>query len=120
MAGAEAEFGGGLAMNAVDICGLPTISVGITAPDEDDRRYEVLSKFDEKSESYKKFVLRDNRIVGTIFVGQIDRAGIATGLVQGKVDVSDIKHLLLSQDFGIVSLPQEYRKHVVSGAGIEV
>ena len=118
MAGRKALYKGGLAMNAVDICGLPTISVGTTVPEGDD--YEVLSKLDENAGVYKKIVLKDNRIVGVIFVGQIDRAGIATGLIRGKVDVSGFKNLLMNDDFGIISLPVEYRKHVVSGMGIEV
>lgn len=118
MAGRALAYKGGLAMNAVDVCGLPTISVGITAPEGED--YEVLSRLDEDAGVYKKLVLKDNRIVGAIFVGQIDRAGIATGLIRGKVDVTAFKHLLLSEDFGVISLPAEYRKHVVSGQGIEV
>jgi len=118
MAGGEMTYAGGIAMNAVDIAGLPTISVGITSSERADD--EVLATSDESAGTYKKLVLRDNRIVGAIFVGDIDRAGIVTGLIKGKVDVSAFKELLLSRDFGIISLPLEYRKHIVSGVGIEV
>jgi NAD(P)H-nitrite reductase large subunit len=117
MAGADVEYAGGLAMNAIDILGLPTISVGLTSPDE---RCEVLSAVDEEERTYRKFVLRGGRLVGAIFIGAIDRAGIATGLIKSGIDVSGFKDHLLSQDFGIISLPREYRKHVVSGMGIEV
>ena len=118
MVGGKLTSRGGLSMNAVDLCGLPTISVGITSPEGEE--YEILSSLDDESGSYRKLVLRDNRIVGAIFVGRIDRAGIFTGLIREKVDVSGFKELLLSQDFGLISLPNEYRKHVVSGMGIEV
>ena len=47
-------------------------------------------------------------------------AGIFTGLIKDKVDVSALKDLLLGEEFGVLSLPAEYRKHVVSGQGIEV
>ncbi len=118
MAGAEARWDGGLVMNSVAICGLPTISVGITtAPDAS---YQVYQSLDEDNWRYKKLVLRGDRIVGAIFVGQIDRAGIITGLIRGKVDVSSFRDQLMADDFGLLSLPTDYRKHIVSGAGIEV
>lgn len=118
MAGRRTTFEGGMAMNSVDICGLPTISVGITDPQEDG--FEVLSALDEEKSLYRKIVLKGDRIVGAIFIGQIDRAGIITGLIREKVDVASFKHLLLNQDFGLISLPAEYRKHIVAGEGVEV
>ena len=62
----------------------------------------------------------DGRVVGALFVGDVDRAGILTGLIRERVDVSDIRDLLLSDQFGLISLPAAYRKHVVRGEGIEV
>lgn len=118
MAGGQRSYEGGLSMNAVDICGLPTISVGITSPEDDD--YEILSVLEEEQPVYKKLLLRNERIVGAIFIGQIDRAGIITGLIRDRVEVTTFKDVLLSDEFGLISLPKEYRKHVVSGAGIEV
>ena len=58
--------------------------------------------------------------MGAIFIGAIDRAGIITGLIREKVNVGGFKDLLLTDEFGLLSLPAEYRKHVVSGTGIEV
>lgn len=118
MAGGEAKYEGGLVMNAVDVCDLPTISVGMTSPQGEG--YEVLSVLDEKAPVYKKIVLKDDRIVGAIFVGQIDRAGIITGLIKKRISVSGFKSLLLTDAFGLLSLPAEYRKHLVSGMGTEV
>ncbi|MFP4029649.1 MAG: NAD(P)/FAD-dependent oxidoreductase [Candidatus Brocadiia bacterium] len=118
MAGGEENYAGGLAMNSVDVFGLPTISVGLTNPESDE--FEILQLADEADKSYRKIVLKDNRVVGAIFIGCIDRAGIVTGLIREEVDVSDFKEHLLTDDFGLVSLPKDYRKHVVSGLGIEV
>ena len=70
--------------------------------------------------SVRKIVLRGDRIVGAVFVSAIDRAGIITGLIREQIDVSGIRELLLTEEFGLISLPVEYRKHVVSGQGIEV
>lgn len=117
MAGGDARYDGALAMNAVDVLGLATISVGQAIEAEGD---QVLRRLDEKHNAYRKIVLRDNRIVGAIFVGNIGRAGIFTGLIRSRVDVGGFKDLLLGDAFGLLSLPADYRAHMVSGAGIEV
>ncbi|MFP4176314.1 MAG: NAD(P)/FAD-dependent oxidoreductase [Candidatus Brocadiia bacterium] len=119
MAGDNPSYEGTMAMNSVDIFGLPTISVGITAP-ENEEKFEILSECDRSEPSYRKIVLRDNRIVGAIFIGQVDRAGIFTGLARGRVDVSQFKDRLLTDDFGLISLPQDYRNRVISGHPLEV
>lgn len=118
MAGRRRLYRGGMAMNAVDVCGIPTISVGITVPSTED--YEILSSFDASVPRYRKIVLRDNRIVGFILIGDVDRAGILTGLIRDKTDVTSFKESLLTDDFGLLHVPKDYRKHIVSGMGIEV
>ncbi len=118
MAGGEAHVDAAFAMSSVEVFGLPTISVGLaTASGEE---YEILARRDDAARTYKRLVLRDGRIVGALFVGDIDRAGIVTGLIRERVHVSGIRDLLLSDEFGLISLPAEYRKHVVKGEGIEV
>ncbi len=119
MAGADSTYPGGLAMNSVEIFGLPTMSVGLTSPAAGDG-CEVLKALDEEEPSYRKVVVRDGRVLGAVFIGKVDRAGIITGLIKQGVDVSEFKDVLVTDRFGLLSLPREYRKHVVSGAGIEV
>jgi len=113
MAGVKEEYQGSFAMNSVELCGIPTISVGQTELDEKD--CQILEHFDQNKSIYKKVILKGNRIVGAIFVGDIERAGIYTGLIKDKVDVTAFKEHLLKEDFGLISLPKEYRKHLVSG-----
>lgn len=117
MAGGEAKYDGSVAMNAVDVVGLPTISVGITVEQKGDL---VMRKLDVKAGVYRKLVIRDERLIGAIFIGQIQRAGIYTGLIRSRVNVSAFKDLLMSDQFGLLSLPAEYRAHMVAGSGIEV
>ncbi len=118
--GVEKEYEGGFPMNSVEVCGVPTISVGLTDPQEDRDRYEIMEKYDREDSTYKKLVLRGNRLVGAICIGNIDRAGIYTGLIRDRADVSPFKEHLLSGNFGLISLPREYRKHMVVGEGIVV
>ena len=120
MAGAEKEYDGGFPMNSVEVCGVPTISVGLTDPQEDKDRYEVMEEYDREVPVYKKLVLRGNRLVGAICVGNIDRVGIYTGLIRDQADIGPFKDHLLSGSFGLISLPTDYRKHLVVGDGIEV
>jgi len=109
---------GGVAMNTVEVMGLPAMSIGNgNAPDEG---YEVLTQLDERASSYKRLVMRDGRLVGAILVGQIDRAGIYTGLIRNRIDVGQQRQRLLEGHISLLALPEEYRKHVVRGAGIEV
>jgi len=118
MAGGEARLESAFAMNSVEVFGLPTVSLGLAAAEGDG--YEVLVRLDEQARAYKRIVLRDGRIVGALFVGDIDRAGIFAGLMRHGVDVSAARELLLADQFGLLTLPAEYRKHVVEGEGVEV
>jgi NAD(P)H-nitrite reductase large subunit len=119
MAGVEREYEGGFPMNSIEVCGVPTISVGLTDPPEDDG-YEVLERYDRETPAYKRLVLRDNHLVGAICIGNVDRAGIYTGLIRDRADIAPFKDHLLAGNFGLISLPREYRKHLVVGEGIEV
>ena len=118
MAGKIDKYEGSFAMNSVEICGVPTISIGLTDPKEDG--YEILERCDEAQRTYKKIVLKDDIIVGAIFVNNIDRAGVFTGLMKNRVNVRLFKNALLREDFGLVWLPEKFRKHMVAGEGIEV
>ncbi len=77
---------------------------------------KILSKKDEKIISIVNS-LKNNWIIGAIFLGRIERAGIYSGFI--KIDVASFKDKLLSDDFGFLVLPAEYRKHLVRGEGIE-
>lgn len=119
MAGGSGSYSGGLSMNAIAVFDLPTISVGIASPPRGSGCEELVAE-GKSPPTYRKVVLKDNRVVGAVFVGDIERAGIYTGLIRSGVDVGAIRNLLLTEEFGVLALPAEYRKHLVSGAGIEV
>jgi len=119
MSGRKTKYDGGLLMNSVELVGIPTISVGLTNPPEE-KNCEIIDYFEPEKSIYKKVVIKEKKIVGAIFINEIDRAGIYTGLIREKVDVSSFKEHLLKEDFGLISLPKEYRKHLVSGEEIEI
>ena len=109
MAGKKAEYAGGTVMSSLKYFDLPVIAVGDTNPEELDD-YEVLVNQHPEKAVYKKILLKDDAIVGFIFLGDIEKAGILFHLLKNHVDVSEIKDRLLSEDFGIVTLPEQLRQ----------
>ncbi|MHB1293635.1 MAG: NAD(P)/FAD-dependent oxidoreductase [Anaerolineae bacterium] len=118
MVGVQRPDKGGIAMNTIEICGVPAMSIGNANVAEEG--YEIMSELDARRRRYKRLVLKDDRLVGAIFVGNISRAGIYTGIIRHKLDVSSYRKNLMSEHFGLLSVPIEYRKHIVTGSGIEV
>ncbi|MDD5483235.1 MAG: FAD-dependent oxidoreductase [Kiritimatiellae bacterium] len=118
MAGGRAAIMHNFAMNSAEIFGLPLVALGLSAAAP--ANAEVLEKTGRNERAYKRFVLDNNRIVGAIFAGDIDRAGIIAGIMRRKLDIGGIRDLLLTNEFGLLSLPAEYRKCVAAGEGIEV
>ena len=119
MSGIPTEYSGLFAMNSVQIIDIPTISFGITNP-PDEGGYEVLIKQDKPKTVYKKIVLKDSKVVGIILLNCIERAGVYGMLIREEIDVQDFKDQLLRNDFGLLVLPKDFRKHLVEGRGIVV
>jgi NAD(P)H-nitrite reductase large subunit len=103
MAGIPTEYAGGTAMNSLKYFGLAIVSAGMVDPP--DNNYEVLTK--RREHSYKKVVLKDGLVVGTVFAGDIEKAGIVFSLMKDRVNVDGFKQALVADDFGLVSLPEE-------------
>lgn len=118
MAGIDRPDEGGIAMNTVEVCGVPAMSIG--NGNAVGAEYEELVELNEREHRYKRLVIRDNQLVGAILVGNISRAGIYTGLIRHKLDISSSRKSLLSDNFGLLSLPDQYRKHIVTGSSIEI
>ncbi len=109
MAGAEALYGGGTAMNSLHSFGLSMMSAGTVDPPSGDASYEVLCQEDAQRGTYKKVVLQGGHVVGMIFAGAIDRAGIVFGLMKNGTPVQGWKDRLLADDLGLLSLPRDVR-----------
>ena len=103
MAGVPTEYPGGTAINSLNYFGVDIASAGMpTAPDDG---YETISK--KESNTYQKIILKDDLIMGMIFVGNIERSGIIFGLMRDRVNVESFKQSLLADDFGLAFFPRE-------------
>lgn len=107
MAGREAFYPGGTAMNSLNYFGLPIASAGLFDPPGQDG-YEVLSQL--KGQDYRKVILKAGKVAGMTFVSDIARAGIVLGLMRDGVNVSDFKQALIADDFSFASLPDKVRE----------
>ncbi len=103
MAGVSAQYDGGTAMNAIKYFGVNILSAGMVTPPDDD--YESISE--RHDDVYKKVILKDGRIVGMVFAGDIEKAGIIYNLMKDGVDVRGFKEVLVADDFSLASLPEE-------------
>jgi NAD(P)H-nitrite reductase large subunit len=102
------QYEGSFMMNALEVAHIPTISIGLTNPPPENG-YQIMRRFDRDDGIYRKVILKEDAIVGAIFTGHIDRAGIITGLLRDGVKVKGFKKELMNQPFGLISLPKGLR-----------
>ena len=108
MAGSNKLYEGGFAQNSISVLGLSTISMGIVDPPSKNG-YEIITGRGKGKHSYKKFVFDKDTIIGGIFIEDIDRSGIITGLVKERYKVKDNKEQFLSEKFGLINLDKSWR-----------
>ena len=91
-------------MNSLNYFGLDIASAGIASPSQGNA-CECISR--QRDGIYQRVILKDDQLVGMVCVGNIEKAGILFSLMRDKVNVSGFKKMLLSDNFGLVSLPKE-------------
>jgi len=114
MAGSRKSYGGSIPMNSIEFYGIPTVSIGVSNPPGEG--YEVRTSGDPAENVYRKIVFKDDRLVGAVLVGRIEKAGVLTGLIADRVDVGAFKDELLEGDFGFVRIPVETRRRILAVA----
>jgi NAD(P)H-nitrite reductase large subunit len=108
-AGGREKYAGGFVLNSVDVFGLPMITIGLSNTDEG----ESLVQSDDSKVKYRKVVVRNGKVIGAIFIGDINRSGIYAGLIRDGIDVTNFKADLLKENFGYIYVPHEYRSREV-------
>lgn len=106
MAGREAKYANAIPMNAIGFFGLHIISAG----SYDGEEYVV-----ETENTYKKLVIRDNKLVGYILMGDVRRAGIYTGIIKERLDLGQVDMELLKEKPQMMMFGKARREEKLGG-----
>ena len=90
MAGGEKIYPGSIGGNSAEFFGLPIISFGHVREKEN---VEVIETH-EKDFTYKRFVLRDDKLIGGVLIGNVENAGFYMALMRNKINIKNYKNLL--------------------------
>lgn len=97
MAGQVQEFEANvIKQSVVQLRDFPFITMGMSNSSDSD--IETLTEYIEDKRIYKKVVIKDNKAVGMIFIGDTKNAQYVSGLIRKGADISEIKHTLLNRD----------------------
>lgn len=114
MAGCEAQYVNAIPMNAIGFFGLHIItagnSMGISANGE-----ELTEYIDETENTYKKLVIRDNKLVGYTLMGDVKRAGIYTGIIKEGLDLGEVDIELLKEKPQMMMFSKTRREEKLGG-----
>lgn len=103
MAGQEVEpYERTIPSNTLKIVGIDLTSIGVVNPEGGG--YVELRWQDGAGRRYKKFVLKDGRLVGAILLGQTEGVAQVSQLIARKVDVSAHARQLLDEGFDLKAL----------------
>lgn len=114
MAGCEAYYVNAIPMNAIGFFGLHIItagnSMGFSANGE-----ELTEYIDETENTYKKLVIRDNKLVGYALMGDVKRAGIYTGIIKEGLDLGEVDIELLKEKPQMMMFSKTRREEKLGG-----
>ncbi len=117
MAGREMAYPGGTGMNALHFFGFPILSAGIVSPGPEEGCH-VLAEQAADGQTYKKVVLREGKVVGFLFAGDIDQAGVVHGLMREGADVASFIDKLFAAEGAFISLPAALRHAFFAQRGV--
>lgn len=109
MAGEHKEFTKGIPMNATGFMGLHLISAG---------SYTGEALLTHTKDVYKLLYVKDDRLVGFIILGDIDRAGIYTSLVRERTPLSSIDFELIRETPQLMAFSATERAKKLGGAAL--
>jgi NAD(P)H-nitrite reductase large subunit len=89
MGGRKEIYDGSFAMNAVEVGGIPLVSIGDIAGRPGDY---VLA--DRRGDKYRKVVIRDNVLRGVLFMGDIRQAGVIGALISSRARLGNYEKLI--------------------------
>ena len=105
MLGVKKRYIGGLTMNSVVFDGVPFISMG-NIKDADIGNDQVFTFFDQDKGVYRKIVVRDDRIIGAVFAGDVRYGGMVNWDLKSKRTIKNGKRYV-----SLSGLEDVFREH---------
>jgi NAD(P)H-nitrite reductase large subunit len=110
------SYDGSTNMNSFNYFGLAVVSAGVVEPPKN-AGYRVLRSQPDGG-GYRRVVLKDGRVVGAVFAGDIQSAGVVHGLMRAGIDVHGFERALLADSFSFASLPTQAKQRLMERAGV--
>jgi len=107
MAGGDTRFDKAMPMNALGFFGLHIITAG---------SYTGEVYAETGKENYKRLFYSDNRLNGYILIGNVEKAGIYTGLVRERTPLDTLDFPLVCEKPGLMAFRKEVRTVRLGGA----
>jgi len=109
MAGNDAEYDDIASISATQICGIDIVSIGVSNPLNGDYKIMRGDYPHPEIDVYKKLVLKDDRVVGALFVGNAQETREITKVIKNGTSYSEIDKKLLKQMFDLDSRFSTFR-----------
>lgn len=102
MAGGQADYTQGIALNACGVFGLHMVTAG---------SYDGESYVEQKDGAYKRLITGGGVLKGVIMVGDVARAGIYTNLIRKRKPLSEIDFDLIKQSPQLMAFSKKDREN---------
>lgn len=103
MAGYKMESSGEFPRNSISFFGLNIITAGLLEVNQGE---EEIINYNESNNFYQRILIKDNRLVGMIKMGDIGESGVLTWLIKKKMPLNHLKEKLQSGRLNPVHLPE--------------
>lgn len=91
----QSLYDGAVPMNILKLSGLDLCSIGIAEIPADDDDYEEILFIDKSKRYYKKCIIKDDRLVGAILIGDKSEFAEFKTLIEDKIELSERRMQLL-------------------------
>ena len=104
MTGKQTEYDDIACISSTQICGIDLISIGTSNPLNNGYKIMRGDYPHPEIDVYKKLVLKNDKVVGALLVGNVLEAGEITKIIKNKMNYSEVDETLLKQMFDLNSL----------------
>lgn len=91
MAGGEETFQGSVPENVTHLFGLDVAAIGVTKVRDIDKASEEMRLVNLEKKLYRKMLVRGNRLIGAILLGDIRDIGVVRNIIVHSIDISPFK-----------------------------